>query len=259
MTTRATTQRSTPARAQRLLRRVGPGVELQVAQHIDLAHADGAQARGVGLGLRPGGGQRAVGGAQQQAGAGHRAAISRTSGRWPAPWAGRARRLSCIWLGQISVSISKPTSGLKCVRKRRVAPRGVLHGCQTLDVARAQQLLPFGAAGGGAVRQQQTHCRQALAQRGQQDGGGACFRPATRRESRPAGRAHRAAPWCNSQSARPPRADSPARPRRAGAACGATAVARARWPGCRARGSSRAIKNNSGLRLLHQRWRLVLH
>ena len=52
-----------------------------------------------------------------------------------------------------------------------------------LDVARAQQLLPFGAAGGGAVREQQTHCRQALAQRGQQDGGGAAIADALRPRS----------------------------------------------------------------------------
>ncbi len=59
-------------------------------------------------------------------------------------------------------------------RKRRTAP-GVSQGCQTCTSPGQQQLFALGAAGGGAVGEQQAHAGQLLAQLGQQNGGGPGF------------------------------------------------------------------------------------
>ncbi len=58
----------------------------------------------------------------------------------------------------------------KALHRRRRVPR-----LPDLQIARAQQLGPFGAAGGGAVAEQQAQARHLLAQCRQQQGGGAGF------------------------------------------------------------------------------------
>ena len=75
-------------------------------------------------------------------------------------------------LGQISVSISTPTAGATWRRKRRTAP-GVSNGSQAWRSPARSSACARGAAGRGAVGEQQAHAGPVRAQRLDQRRGGA--------------------------------------------------------------------------------------
>ena len=153
-------------------RSVRTRIEFQVAEHAAHGRTQQAQAPGIVLGLRPGGGQGGIGRARQ------RRHAQRLAQRFVAePRVGQRQRHALFAADGDQVG---PHFGL-----HEHADRGpeLLHeaahgrwgipGLPDLQVAGLQQPAAFGAARGRAMGQQQAHAGQALAQRGQQDGGSA--------------------------------------------------------------------------------------
>ena len=167
-------QRGAPAAALRELRRIGRGVELEVAEHALDVGSGRAQPLGIGFGLRPRRREAAIRGTRQP--------------RQPPRL--RQRLFAQARVGQHQRHVpgaafghevgpdlglhQHPGTGPEVVQE---APHGARRVPRQpgLPVAGAQQALAFGPAGGGAVRQQHAQGRLALAQALQQDRGGARF------------------------------------------------------------------------------------
>ena len=159
-----------PGTPARLLVRIGCGVELEVAEHADHRRAGLAQPRRVVLGLRTGGHQTRVGRRQQ----GHALCAAQRLGRQPRIGQHQRHARAPAARDQPGPDLGLHEHADPRAELRDEAARGArrVPGLPDLQVARAQQPRALGPARGRAVREQQPHAGQALAQRGDEHGRG---------------------------------------------------------------------------------------
>ena len=163
-------ERFAPAPTRVDLVRIRRGIELEVAEHAGHVRPQGPQPRGVGVGLRPHRGQRAVGWARERGQTlrlPERALVQPRIGQRHRHTPARAAR------DQVGPHLGfhqDAHAGLEVRQEARHGLRGVPR-LPDLQVAGLQQSGTFGAPGGGAMGQQQPQARPGRAQRLQQDAG----------------------------------------------------------------------------------------